>query len=362
MIGIFQQHAHAMTEACTDWCEEAERVLFEGKSGRNRYKYTLTRERNGLPPFKKTFHYKTLYQKVKRISKLNLQDEVNGLRKCEKKNAQKLLKAIVKGLFGSLREHLSADGDELRLKVEICDNNIRTNPLFVHVYKALKEPMEELYSVMRDLKQDDVFEKLNIRTCPYCNRQYTFTLKPTQKGDPNTSPEFDHFYPKRDYPTLAICFYNLVPSCHCCNHGKSTKQLNINPYFDEFKGAFYLCKAADDHTPLNAKEAMDIKNEQDVHIAYGGYNPEEREDIKTLGLNKLYGMHQNYVMEIIDKVNAYNSAVNQGLVDSFQGVYQNRGEVFDFVWGRHLELAEQEYRPLSKFTKDLLDQMKVRRG
>jgi hypothetical protein len=109
------------------------------------------------------------------------------------------------------------------------------------------------------------------------------------------------------------------------------------------------------------KEAKDIKREQDVHIAYDGRH-EELEDVERLGLDKLYGMHQDYVMEIIDKVNAYNSAVNQGLVDSFQGVFHNQGEVFNFVWGKHLELAEQEKRPLSKFTRDLLEQMKVRRG
>lgn len=290
MIGIYQQHAYAMTEACTDWCEAAERVLYEGKSGRNRYKYTLTRKRTGLSPFKKTFHYKTLYQKVKRVSKLNLQDGVKGLRKCEKRKAQKLLQTVIKEVFGNLSEHLSADGNLLRAKFDACNNNIRREQLYASVYKALKDPMEELYNVMRDLKQDDVFEKLNIRTCPYCNRQYTFTLKPSQKGDPNTSPEFDHFYPKSDYPTLAICFYNLVPSCHCCNHGKSTKQLNTNPYFDEFVGAFYLCKDEDDHTPLNAKEAMSIKREKDVHVTYGGNRPEEIEDVKTLGLDKLYGM------------------------------------------------------------------------
>lgn len=362
MIGIFQQHAHAMTEACTEWCEAAVSVLYKGKRGRNQYRYTLVRGRNGRDPFKKTFLYRTIYQKIKRVSKLNLQDEVRGLRKCDKRNAQKLLRAVVKKVFGNLCEHLLADGYELRKLFDECNENIHREQLYMYVYKALKGPMEELYGSMRDLKQDDVFVKLNIRTCPYCNRQYTFTLKPLQRGEPNTSPEFDHFYPKSEYPTLAICFYNLVPSCHCCNHGKSTKQLNLNPYFDEFKGAFYLCKSAEDHTPLNAKEAKDIKNEQEVHIAYGGYSLEEIEDIKTLGLDKLYGMHQDYVMEIVDKVNAYNSAVNQGLVDSFQGVYQTRGEVFDFVWGRHLELAEQEKRPLSKFTKDLLEQMKVRRG
>jgi hypothetical protein len=361
MIGIFQKHAQAMTEACTDWCEATVRVLYEGKRGRNRYKYTLKREIGGGSLYKKTYQYRTLYQKVKRVSLLYLQEETKALRKCEKRRTRKFLLTVIKDIFGDLRAHLSADGGGLRIKFDVCNNNIRRDSLYESVYKALKVPMEELYDVMRDLKQDDVFKKLNIRTCPYCNRHYTFTLKPVHKGDPNTSPEFDHFYPKSEYPTLAICFYNLVPSCHCCNHGKSTSQLNINPYFDEFKGVFYLCKAADDFTPLNQKEAKDIKTEQDVHIAYGGRR-EEIEDVERLGLDKLYGMHQDYVTEIVDKVNAYNSAVAQGLVDSFQGVYQNRGEIFEFVWGRHLELAELEDKPLSKFTRDLLTQMEVRKG
>lgn len=360
MIGISHLHSHAMTEACAEWCEAAERVIFEGKRGPNRYKYTLKRQLLRGGSFKKTFYYRTLYQKIKRVSMLYLQEETKGLRKCERRVAQKLLRTVIKDLFGNLQTNLSSDGDALRSEYKTCDNNKLINPLYEYVYKAMNVPMEELYGVLRDLKQDDVFEKLNIRTCPYCNRQYTFTLRHTKKGDPNTSPEFDHFYPKSEYPTLAICFYNLVPSCHCCNHGKRTNQLNINPYFDEFKGAFYLCKSANDHTPLNMKEAKDIKDEQDVHIAYDG-SREEKWDVGKLGLDKLYGMHQDYVMEIVDKVNAYNSAVNQGLVDSFQGVYHNQGEVFDFVWGKHLELSEQEKRPLSKFTRDLLVQMKVRR-
>ena len=349
-----------MTEACADWCEAAVGVIYEGKGKRNRYKYTLNRDIPGGGSHRKTYHYRTLYQKVKRVSRLCLQEETKLLWKIEKRRALKLLGRVVKDTFEDLQAHLSADGEALRIKYKECNNNIRRDSLYKLVYKALKVPMDELYGVMRDLKQDDVFEKLNIRTCPYCNRHYTFTQKPVYKGDPNISPEFDHFYPKSEYPTLAICFYNLVPSCHCCNHGKNTNQLNINPYFDDFKGAFFLCKSTDDHTPMNMNEAKNIKGEQDVHIAYSGRR-EEREDVKKLGLDKLYGMHQDYVLEILDKVNAYNSAVNQGLVESFQGVYQNRGEVFDFVWGKHLELAEQENRPLSKFTKDLLDQLGIRR-
>ena len=44
------------------------------------------------------------------------------------------------------------------------------------------------------------FRKLNIRTCPYCNRHYTFTLS---KKNTKVSPEYDHFYDKSSHPLLA---------------------------------------------------------------------------------------------------------------------------------------------------------------
>lgn len=57
---------------------------------------------------------------------------------------------------------------------------------------------------------------LGIDVCPYCNRQYVFTLK---KG--NGRPEIDHFYPKSVYPYLSCSLANFIPSCHSCNHQKS---------------------------------------------------------------------------------------------------------------------------------------------
>lgn len=34
-------------------------------------------------------------------------------------------------------------------------------------------------------------------------------------------------------------------------------------------------------------------------------------------------------------------------------------DIHDFVWGKYLNVAEQERRPLSKLTKDILDQMGI---
>ncbi|MDD4429397.1 MAG: hypothetical protein PHG64_13555, partial [Paludibacter sp.] len=44
-------------------------------------------------------------------------------------------------------------------------------------------------------------ENLNIRTCLYCNRQYTLTV--INKEGQITRPEFDHFFDQGTYPLLA---------------------------------------------------------------------------------------------------------------------------------------------------------------
>jgi len=68
----------------------------------------------------------------------------------------------------------------------------------------------------------DFVLKLGLKTCPYCNRNYTFVVK---KG--KLRPEIDHFYPKTIYPYLAVNFFNLIPSCQTCNKTKSNN-MNFN--------------------------------------------------------------------------------------------------------------------------------------
>ena len=57
---------------------------------------------------------------------------------------------------------------------------------------------------------------------------------------------------------------------------------------------------------------------------------------------------------------AYNSVMQQGIVDSFQGTFQSAKDVYHFVWGHDLGLAEQENRPLSKLTADILEQLGIK--
>ena len=72
-------------------------------------------------------------------------------------------------------------------------------------------------------------------------------------------------------------------------------------------------------------------------------------------------MHDDYVKEIIEKAAAYNKTARQMIADTFQKRGYSTDQVFDFVWGKLLDDAQYENRPLSKLTKDLLEQLEIRK-
>ena len=83
----------------------------------------------------------------------------------------------------------------------------------------------------------DLAQKLKVNVCPYCNRNYTFTIK--DKNSKSTRPDFDHFYDKGNNPILALSFYNLIPSCILCNSRlKSTAKFSINSHLHPYKDSF----------------------------------------------------------------------------------------------------------------------------
>lgn len=184
-------------------------------------------------------------------------------------------------------------------------------------------------------------KELNVRTCPYCNRAYTFTVK----GRSSVRPEFDHFYPKSKYPYFALSFYNLVPSCHICNHIKGEKIINIHPYEKEFGNNYKFL--------LDPLEVM-LENE----VSHVNIDPNNN-NIEVFMLNELYNHHLDYINEIVDKARAYNSDYYNGLIESFQQLGACPSEINRYIWGCYLEVVEHGKRPLSKLTKDILDQLDV---
>ena len=250
-----------------------------------------------------------------------------------------------------------------RLKTNFRRRAKRTTSNGKDEFKAL---MVDLYESLTQSDCSGVaishyfFRELNIKTCPYCNRQYTFTL---DEKDAKSAPEYDHFYDKSDYPLLAVSFYNLVPSCHVCNHVKGKKKtVKVNPYFRGFESNFYLYDKKDKTKRLNALEiisqgdgSLDLRKED------GSESSEDNGNLKAFGLKSLYAMHDDYVKEIIEKAAAYDKTARQQIADTFQKRGYTPDHVFDFVWGKYLDDAQYENRVLSKLTKDLLEQLEIKR-
>lgn len=197
-----------------------------------------------------------------------------------------------------------------------------------------------------------LMRRMNIKVCPYCNRIYTFTLK-RRKG---IRPEFDHFYPKSKYKHLALSFYNLVPSCSSCNHRKSKEIYDFHPYFGML---------------IRGKQSPKIHVAEDKVVYDKSGNPilfPEKPEIRIenpnkntihLALEELYKHHSDYAEEILNKILAYNAAYYEPLISAFEGIGRTPEEIDRLIWGNYIDDAHQTHRPLSKMTRDILEQFGI---
>src|SRR5690606_37151236 len=103
--------------------------------------------------------------------------------------------------------------------VDNKDRIIKSNDLnsIIQEFNALNQDGFDDFKIYMIGQYEEIFynkkvgkwlsTELNVKTCPYCNRQYTFTI---EKGTKNIRPEFDHFHSKSEFPYLALSFYNLI--------------------------------------------------------------------------------------------------------------------------------------------------------
>lgn len=258
---------------------------------------------------------------------------------------------------------LAEERDLLQYTAEYKKTTIDQRKYVVNLFCRLMISLYESFKGYKDTKlgisySHKFFNLLNIRTCPYCNRQYTFTL---DERNAKTAPEYDHFYDKSDYPLLAVSFYNLVPSCHTCNHMKGTKKsVKVNPYFSGFESSFVLV----DKTNKPLTKAEILKHGGGILALLkpdGSESLADKGNIECFGLRGLYDLHDDYVSELIEKAVAYDATIEQALVNAFQGAGHSPQHVYDFVWGKYLEETQYENRLLSKLTKEILEQLGIRR-
>ncbi|WP_093373849.1 HNH endonuclease domain-containing protein [Tindallia magadiensis] len=194
-----------------------------------------------------------------------------------------------------------------------------------------------------------ILKVMGVNVCPYCNRQYTFTVHKEKK----IRPEFDHFFPKSDYPFLAVSIYNLVPSCGLCNKGKSksSPEKFLYPYEESFEDKnirFELCNVIE-----NLLKQEEIVVKLGPVEKHGDLIKQYNDSFK---IEALYEQHSDYILELLYKNYIFNDEAIESIYRSYEEFFNSKSELEQLILGKY-EPVNFNQRPLSKLTRDILQQL-----
>ncbi|MFT5660743.1 MAG: hypothetical protein ACI9TV_001385 [Sulfurimonas sp.] len=209
----------------------------------------------------------------------------------------------------------------------------------------------------------DLAEKLNINVCPYCNKNYTYTVidKSSKiKKKQYTRPDIDHFLPKETYPYFALSIYNLIPSCLICNRTiKGSKpfspETHLHPYIDSFN---------DIHKFSTSKPLSMCNKATDFDITFDDASDDAdllkkaKNNIQDFVLLPQYNKHKDIVLELKEKQELYNQASISSILSDTE-VFRDRDETYlkGLLMGTSLEDKDINKRPLSKLIKDISEEL-----
>ncbi|MET1180572.1 HNH nuclease [Peribacillus simplex] len=259
--------------------------------------------------------------------------------------------------------HGSEKIDEKRLKKLI----IGTKSDLVEIINIIGEikldkndPFETLYTnFTKRIWSKSLLEKLNVRVCPYCNRQYTFTL-----GNSGIRPQFDHFFPKSIFSYLSVSLYNLIPSCSICNSKKQALNTyqSINdfyyPYEDEF-GYDVVFQTSSKENDFLYWIGMNDNFDIELICKDEKHNCKVENLKRHLKIELLYKQHKDYVKDIIRNAVIYNDSRINELIEQFPDLFRSRNDVINSVFMSNIDMESWDNRPLSKLTHDIYEEFKL---
>lgn len=265
-------------------------------------------------------------------------------------NISAILTALPKDLFALNKAYVAqciAPG-----KNKLLEKNVKKGLHKVFNYKHFSATKATYYCTY------DLAKKLNVNTCPYCNRNYTVTV---DQGKRITRPDFDHFFSQKTYPLMALSFYNLVPSCLVCNRSVKNQSTTIynkfcHPYEEGFGTAAkfnFIALDMDSHVGLGENYHIDFE--------HSTIQPEKaRRCKKNVELFKLKEIYKaSHCGEVSDIVRKHHISGGKYL-ELLQKTFKDLGTIEDLykvAFGNYWNEEDFIKRPLSKLTKDVVEQL-----
>lgn len=214
-----------------------------------------------------------------------------------------------------------------------------------------------------------VVSNLKLKVCPYCGQTYIASVSyPRGNGELHVArAQIDHFFPKGQYPFLALSYANFIPSCPGCNIShkhiedvidKDGRLRMMSPYdFDESKFAFQFGlksfeKLCDENVEVKTKFKDDTPEDRALEDGYQ----------HILGIDKLYEYHNDIVVDILIKKAI--ELTSQYLYYK-EGVHINPAFLNRYVtatYGYEPDPKDDRNRIMSKFIRDIVRQVELMVG
>lgn len=229
------------------------------------------------------------------------------------------------------------------------------------------------YDRLRNEVLPEISAQMNIKACLYCNQQFTLYLNYV---DPKSHTllhfsafQFDHFFPKKDYPTLSATLCNLVPSCPVCNNIKRDNDFaaELHPYSTDLDGEFRL--RVKDPTgliagirPRHTYALTATADEIEIELSRDGITPGTMKVSDnnlynystTLHIAERYRRHRDIALEVAARSYVkkyYAEAGNFGFIKDLDADLLRR-----IANGNYCDRADINRRPLAKLYLDLQEQ------
>lgn len=286
------------------------------------------------------------------------------------------LSADEKKLYKEIQnEYEEEDKKYVELKKELAAQ-LKKQTSVKYINKQKKEAFFDLITLLRynslhgknkTWNAHILCNSLGVSVCPYCNRQYIYVAE-KKEGGWVSSAQLDHFFPKDANPLFSCSFFNLIPSCYSCNHGKSDDiRETIYPYDQEFgENGKFIIKIPDGKLFDDLNLDYDNNHKNDIEIDIEVKSCDEKNlinsSISVFHLKEMYNMHQLDLKDFLKRFNCCKECRRYDYknINLKVGRWDNLKKR-DLILGFPLDAGDNEY-PLKKMKYDILGQLEEIEG
>ena len=209
------------------------------------------------------------------------------------------------------------------------------------------------YSFMSQEMRHQLYQKMDVQICPYCNRQYIHTVSMTEEG--MYLGDLDHFYPKSIYQLFSLSLWNLTPVCKPCN------QLFKRQYNRRILSPMTVGFENDCILKINYADAGSIVGMND-HFTFGWEIQADASEDKKLKiqqnldmfyLNDVYQFHKQDIQDILRKRYLRSNVLIEKQNELLGSLRLSAEDVNRMVYGTTLSRERFHKELLGKMTYDI---------